>query len=119
MVNLMVVLMVVLSEIKYERSSSFLAKRLFCFDFVIFFCLFFISKTPRKTNDKIKTKKYFGQKTFGQKTAGPLLLDLRKDDHQDDHQVDHRDPRSYYEEFQCFYFYFYFYFYCLSKTSRT
>ena len=39
-VVLMVHLMVVLSEIKYERSSSFLAKsflakRLFCFDFVI------------------------------------------------------------------------------------
>ena len=44
--------MVDLSEIKYERSSSFLAKRLFCFDFGIWLPRCFGYETEEKEKEK-------------------------------------------------------------------
>ena len=59
MVDLMVVPMVVLSEIKYERSSSFLAKsflakKLFCLDFGIWLprCFGYEKETEEKEKEE-------------------------------------------------------------------
>ena len=68
-----VVPMVVLSEIKYERSSSFLAKsflakRLFCFDFVIWLPRCFGYETEEKQKEK--------EESEGERKWMALLKDL-------------------------------------------